>query len=255
MATTDGELEPSALAGVLLLGGLSSRMGRDKALLSYATHAGAGMAQVDVLSAQTLLARNLALLAAVCPAGVLVSARDDAQLARIRALVPDSALPPRTRYVLDEPGRDIGPAAGLLAAHAAEPHATLLVLAVDFPLVSARALRELAAAHAAQPGAPVTCYMHTSDGAPEPFMAVWAPPALAQLAANVATGGKTGPCFAAKQVWKAHAPDGRGMHEGVGLVRPSDDRWLVNTNTPEQWEDAIRMAAPQDVLDDDPVLS
>jgi molybdopterin-guanine dinucleotide biosynthesis protein A len=162
--------------------------------------------------------------------------------------------------VRDAEGRDIGPAAGLLAAYAARPEATLLVLAIDFPLASGQALAELVGAHYAACAAsdpddppPVTCYMHSSDGAPEPFMSIWGPQALRRLKENVEGGGKTGPCFTAKQVWRERT-GGAGMSEGSGLVRPRDDRWLVNANTPEQWEDAMRMAAVQDAVENNPVL-
>jgi molybdopterin-guanine dinucleotide biosynthesis protein A len=232
------------IVGLLLLGGLSSRMGQDKALLTLRTEGthGAGVLQTSVIPAQTLLERNLALLAAQCPYGVIVSARDEFQLDRLKARLASDRTPQGTRFILDQPGRDIGPAAGLLSAHAELPDATFLVLAIDFPLVTPTALSDLLSAHISVPSSPVTCYMHASDGAPEPFMAVWTPRALDRLKANVDSGGKTGPCAAAKGIWKDHT-GGAGMSEGHGLVRCRDERWLKNTNTPEQWEEVMREEA------------
>lgn len=242
------------LTGLLLLGGLSTRMGKDKALLSYATHGthGGGLGQTPVVPARTQLERGLQLLTPLCAGGVLISARDAAQRTRLRALVPDQTLPEEVQYVLDAPGKDVGPAAGLLAAHAARPAESFLVLAIDFPLATSAALSELVDAHNGTPGnPPVTCYMHTNDGNPEPFMSVWGLTALECLRKNVESSGKTGPCFSARQAWKEH--DAVGIREGHGLVRPRDERWLVNTNTPEQWEAAVKRAALDDLTRGQPV--
>jgi molybdopterin-guanine dinucleotide biosynthesis protein A len=213
------------IVGLLLLGGMSTRMGSDKALLQIPT------------KAQTLLERNLGLLSSVC-SSVVVSVRDDAQLQRIREQLGGDWPSDRVHLVFDAPNRDIGPAAGLLAAHDSLPDTTFLVLAIDFPLVTSSALSTLLAAHTAAHGSPVTTYMHASDGAPEPFMAVWTPPALQRIRQNVESGGKTGPCAAAKGIWKDRT-GGEGMKEGQGMIRSPEERWLVNTNTEEEWSKVL----------------
>jgi molybdenum cofactor guanylyltransferase len=249
----------SKLTGLLLLGGLSTRMGRDKALLSYPTRGleGGGLVARVVTPAKTLLERNLQIIAPFCPEGVLISVRDEQQLDRIRQLVDNTRLPSGTQYIFDKPGRDIGPAAGLLAAYHERPGATFVVLAVDFPLVTEQALENLIRGHEEQSScastpSPVTCFMHTSDGTPEPFMSIWTPVALEILKENVESGRKTGPCYSAKQAWKLRT-EGVGMSEGHGLIRPADDRWLINTNTPEEWQAAVLDATKADIINGDPV--
>ncbi len=102
------------LTGVVLAGGASSRLGRDKALL--------------IAAGQTLAARAAAKLAAVCPEVVAADAA--------RNLLPGIPSLP------DGPGQ--GPAAGILGAAHARPAHSLLVLACDLPDVPVALLTELA---------------------------------------------------------------------------------------------------------------
>jgi hypothetical protein len=79
---------------------------------------------------------------------------------------------------------DIGPAAGLLAAHAAHPAATLLVLGCDYPLLPPAALQQLILEY--EP--PLTCFVN-ADGFTEPLIAVWSLEALDALAEEAREGG------------------------------------------------------------------
>lgn len=79
---------------------------------------------------------------------------------------------------------DIGPAAGLLAAHAAHPAATLLVLGCDYPLLPPAALQQLILEY--EP--PLTCFVNV-DGFTEPLIAVWSLEALDALAEEAREGG------------------------------------------------------------------
>ncbi len=142
--------------GVVLAGGASQRMGRDKALLVLPSGAADG---------ETLAAAAARRLAAVC-AEVLVADRG-------RAVVPGLASLP------DGPGR--GPAAGLLGAAAARPGHPLLVLACDLPAVPVELLQELA-----NPGADLA--LPRWSGGLEPLCALWGPAALARLAERVERG-------------------------------------------------------------------
>jgi molybdenum cofactor guanylyltransferase len=99
--------------GVVLAGGASRRMGRDKAALAVA--------------GETLAARAARLLASVCRRVVLADGG--------RNLVPGLPSLP------DAPIQ--GPAAGILAAAQAWPGHPLLVLACDLPRVPAALLAEL----------------------------------------------------------------------------------------------------------------
>lgn len=216
--------------GLLVLGGQSTRMGRDKAFLDY---------PVDNETTQPLYLRLLNLLHQACPAGVYVS-HNAAQAERLHA----GWLPPRTVLVPDDPritsAHIGGPAAGLLSAHARKPDATFLVLAVDFPLVTLDTLTELAARYTP----PVTCYLHASDAHPEPLLSVWGPKALDELRENaMGEMKKTGPCWTARRIWKRMGvetvgEDGKQMREGKFVFMPKEEQWLFNTNRPEEWEEA-----------------
>lgn len=121
--------------------------------------------------------------------------------------------------VLDKPTKDIGPAAGLLAAHQYDQNATWLIVACDFPLLEPAALLQLRKAFED----PVTCFVN-QDGFSEPLLAIWSPQALRGLSENV-EGGRSGPNYTVKQL-------------GGKLVSPIKDDWILNTNTPEEWKDA-----------------
>ena len=104
-------------SAVILAGGRSSRMGRDKAWLP--------------LSGQPLLARQIALVRELAPAEVFISGRADTDYSTFGC------------PVLTDRFTDAGPLAGIAAGLAAAATPLVLVLAVDLPAMSARLLREL----------------------------------------------------------------------------------------------------------------
>jgi molybdopterin-guanine dinucleotide biosynthesis protein A len=106
------------LSGLILAGGKSSRMGRDKA----------GLALPD---GRTLLARQADILRAAGAATVSVSIRRDVETSLPGlTLVPDAIA-------------DAGPLAGIAAGLRAAPAGLVLVLAVDMPGMQAAHLRQL----------------------------------------------------------------------------------------------------------------
>ncbi len=148
--------------GLLLAGGASLRLGRDKAPLPIP---GRGKSFAEN-------ARDLLVLAGL---EVVVAARDPARAA---------LLLPGCEAVADGPGR--GPAAGLLGFAAAYPGRAALALACDLPAVPAELLRFLAES----PGDLALPDWRDDAGEPrlEPLCALYRPPALAALAARVAAG-------------------------------------------------------------------
>lgn len=143
--------------GIVLAGGLSRRMGRDKALLE--------------IDGETLVAGARRRLAEVCEE-VAVADNGRASAAGARSL-PD--------------GAGGGPAAGILGAAAAYPERPLLVLACDLPNVTVCVLSLLLA--------PAPSREERTDwvlprwrGGLEPTCALWGPAALAALAAQVKRG-------------------------------------------------------------------
>lgn len=161
------------LHGLVLAGGLSTRMGVDKATL---VHPGSG---------KPLWQHCAERLGAWCQ-GVRVSCRADQ--------IP--LFPPSAPLLLDPvPPGDHGPANGLLAAHRHAPEAAWLVLAVDFPLVTPGAIRRLCEARSS--GCAGTAYINGA-GILEPLFAVWEPAGLEALEAAPAWGPRhvlaSGPC-------------------------------------------------------------
>jgi molybdenum cofactor guanylyltransferase len=165
-ATTRAERGPDPAAaetvGVVLAGGASSRMGRDKAALA--------------VDGATLTARAAQRLLRVCPRVAIAD--------RGRGLLADLPCLP------DGPGE--GPAAGILGAALAWPGHPLLVLACDLPHVPEPLLRELARRAPAEGGgdrdADADWVVPRWEHGLEPLCALYRPAALAALAAAVARG-------------------------------------------------------------------
>lgn len=153
------ELPP--LAGLVLSGGYSKRMQRDKATL--------------VVDGQTQLARAVAVLGEVCQ-DVFVSVRPDQTDDPIRRSYPQ---------IVDQL-QDIGPAAGILAAFALRPHSAWLVAAVDLPLLDKATLVQLV--NERDPTKMASAFISAHDGLPEPLCAIWEPASGEPLSAFLGTG-------------------------------------------------------------------
>lgn len=121
--------------------------------------------------------------------------------------------------ILDEAEREIGPAAGLIAAHHRNPNATWLVVACDFPFLHVETVQQLMDEHEGL----ITCFMN-ADGFSEPFLAVWSPKALRALEQNVAHG-ILGPNHTIKELTAKR-------------IAPRCEWWIKNVNTREEWDAA-----------------
>jgi molybdenum cofactor guanylyltransferase len=150
-----------ALFGLVLAGGASTRMGRDKAALAY--H---GRSQLEW---------TFELLSEVC-AATFVSVRPDQRDEPTRAVFP--------QLVDLQPG--IGPIAGIAAALQQHPKAAWLVVACDLPFVTREVLSNLIEQR--DPSAIATAYRSAHDGLPEPLCAIWEPGARHSLLAHIASG-------------------------------------------------------------------
>jgi len=144
----------AALYGLLLCGGESRRMQRDKAALDY--------------GGASALERGWALLAPVVERA-WVSVRDGQSVDAARAAHP--CLPDLL------PG--LGPISGIHAALHAHPQAAWLVLAVDLPFLDAGTLQQLIAQR--DPQRLATAYRSSHDGLPEPLCAIYEPAARASI--------------------------------------------------------------------------
>jgi len=149
------------LFGLVLAGGASTRMQRDKAAIEY--------------HGQSQLHWTFHLLSHVC-AATFVSVRPDQREEPTRAGLP--------QIVDRQPG--IGPVAGISAALHAHPKAAWLVVACDLPFLNEQTLRYLVEHR--DPRKIATAFKSNHDGLPEPLCAIWEPAAREPLLAFVAAG-------------------------------------------------------------------
>ena len=156
---------PTALSpplyGLVLAGGRSTRMQRDKAALEYA-----GRSQLEraVEMITPLVGR------------VFVSVRPEQSSEPLRA---------RFAQIIDS-GEIQGPIAGIMAAQARHPDVAWLVLACDLPLLERPTLEHLLRSR--RPARQATAYRSTRDGLPEPLCAIYEPSSREALRAHVASG-------------------------------------------------------------------
>jgi molybdopterin-guanine dinucleotide biosynthesis protein A len=147
-----------ALAGAILCGGLSTRMGRDKALLD--------------IDGATLLERAVARLQTVADPVLLASGS--------RELTHPAC------FSVPDDMTGVGPLAGLLAVLRASPHQLCAIVAVDMPDISPDLLRRLAALREGE-----DAVVAVSPRGLEPLHAVYARSALAAVEAALREGERS----------------------------------------------------------------
>ncbi|RHZ46610.1 molybdenum cofactor guanylyltransferase [Aspergillus thermomutatus] len=218
------------LKPLLLAGGHSSRMGTRKELL-------------HVVGDVPLFIHLLIILRKACPESevVFLSLRDldslkaienDRRITAItnnQLILNHGAVTFHVHVVYDSSGvssehdsTEIGPAAGLLAAHHEDESAHWLVVACDYPFISVAALSQLRREWTA----PVTCFQN-KDGLCEPLLSIWSPGALQALGQNI-QNGILGPSAVVKRM--------RGQ-----MIRPREEKWVFNVNTRADLELASNM--------------
>lgn len=196
------------LRGLVLAGGHSRRMGRDKAALEQ--------------HGQTRLEQAVQLLQPFC-AQVSVSVRTDQQQEPLRA---------RFMQIVDLPG-STGPAAGIHAAQHHDPCSAWLVVACDLPLLDAPTLQQLVAAR--DPACLATAYRSHHGGLPEPLCAIWEPASAAPLAQYLANGRHCPRKFLI------------GISAQVKLIDLPHPQALENMNTPEDLAALEARPAPRPI--------
>jgi len=149
------------LFGLVLAGGASTRMQRDKAALSY--------------HGKPQLQWTYELLLEHC-AAAFISVRPDQRLEPTRAGLPQ---------IVDRES-DLGPIAGISAALCEHPKVAWLVVACDLPFVDGATLAHLIQQRDTRRIA--TAYRSSHDGLPEPLCAIWEPAAREPLATRTAAG-------------------------------------------------------------------
>ena len=147
-ATLSNNAGTPQLYGLVLAGGASTRMKKDKAGL--------------MIAGETQLERAFKLLTACCE-NVFVSVRPEQQTDSTRRHYP---------CIVDRVEK-IGPLAGILAAQHCHKDVAWLILACDLPMLNARTLNHLIAQR--DTSAFATAYRSVRDGLPEPLCAIFEP--------------------------------------------------------------------------------
>jgi molybdopterin-guanine dinucleotide biosynthesis protein A len=188
------------LHGLVLAGGRSSRMRRDKAALEFR----AGEKQLD--TAMKLLEGRVA--------KAFVSVRADQR---------DDAARARYPHIVDR-GDIEGPIAGISAAFSIYPDMAWLVLACDLPFLDASTLDTLLLAR--DPNFEATAFRSSHDGLPEPLCAIYEPGARVALNQQIAAG--------------RNCPRKFLINAHTQLLEQPNPRALDNVNTVEEYESAMK---------------
>ena len=136
------------LFGLVLAGGLSTRMGEDKALITY--------------HQQTQLARSYELLNKYC----------DKTFVSVSASMSNENSRKDYPLIIDQ-YENGGPLIGIASALNAYPDKAWLVVACDLPFLDTHTIENLI--HNRKPAAEATAYISAHDGLPEPLCAIWEP--------------------------------------------------------------------------------
>ena len=190
--------------GLVLAGGKSTRMQRDKATLSYRD----GKTQLEWAMG-------------------IVGSHAERTFVSVR---PGQNDPLRARFEQIVDTREgLGPIAGILAAQARYPDAAWLVVACDLPFIDNGTLEYLLAER--DPARQATAFRSghfgnpTPNGLPEPLCAIYEPASRAAILAHVASG--------------KDCPRKFLINADTKLIDQPNPRALDNVNTPEEYGSAM----------------
>ena len=198
----------SDLSAAVLAGGASSRMGRDKSLLT--------------LHGERLIERVVQRIQ---------SLSDDIMVVTNHA-EKYNFLAGSVQFVPDVTGPGQGPLAGIASALRAAQHSRVLIVATDMPFLNIALLRHLAAL---DPTADVIVPVIAEDGYPETLHAIYRKSALPAIEAQLAAGKRKITRFF-RHVRVREVP----RHE-IEAFDPTL-RSFFNANTPQEWAEAEQLA-------------
>jgi molybdopterin-guanine dinucleotide biosynthesis protein A len=151
----------TALFGLVLAGGRSTRMQADKAALAYG-------ARPQLAEAYELVARHVD--------RAWISVREDQATEPLRASYP--------QIIDGDLGQ--GPIAGIIAAQHRHPEAAWLVVACDLPQLDDATLEDLLRQR--DPDRIATAFASSHDGLPEPLCAIYEPASCSAILAHISSG-------------------------------------------------------------------
>lgn len=225
---------------LILVGGLSSRMGTPKHALLLPVGPASERVEQPLLVILLLRHHELHSQMENADSAICIAIRDQHQREDVQRLLALHELPQNMHvcYILDDHTVS-GPTAGLLAAHLHDHNSSWLVTGCDYPLLSVAALKQLSTSHMTTDPT-LTCFIN-SEGYPEPLLAVWTPKALdvlRDLAIRARSEGhRLGPTHVIRvlQQPQRHADTSLPGVFKVDMIKPFDITWLTNVNTPEEW--------------------
>jgi molybdopterin-guanine dinucleotide biosynthesis protein A len=192
------------LFGLVLAGGRSTRMQRDKATIEYRP----GESQLDA-------------------AMKLLTPRVSRAFVSVRADQAGEANRSRHERIVDR-GDVEGPIAGIRAALAAHPDVAWVVLACDLPFLDAGTLDVLIASR--DPAGDATAFRSSHDGLPEPLCAIYEPRAAASIDTHIAAG--------------KNCPRKFLINARTRLIDQPNPRALDNVNTVDEYGAVMSSLSP-----------
>lgn len=189
-----------SLYGLVLVGGKSTRMKKDKSLLEY-------HGKKQVLYCFDLLGQ-------FCDQVFISNRKEQSRLAAYRNL-------PQIHDVFV----DIGPLGGILSAMIRHPEVAWLVLACDLPFVRESTIRTLIKKRNFSKRA--TAYRSTCEpNLPEPLCAIYEPKALFQFLQFLSQG--------------VQCPRAILLRSDTHLIAQNEEASLDNVNSPQEYQAALR---------------
>ncbi|MEM0966272.1 MAG: NTP transferase domain-containing protein [Verrucomicrobiota bacterium] len=186
------------LLGLVLAGGKSSRMGRDKAELRY--H-----------DAETQLERSVRLLQPFCEEVFVSLSQGD-----------ERKLPFKASPLYDSLPKIRGPLCGILSAHLEEPNSDWLILACDLPNLEESSLSKLVETFYKNTHPIPVCYRSHNNGLPEPLCTIYPASVCESFLQEVQAKGTSSPRDLLKNT-------------KIAMIDPIDSHSLDNINTPEEY--------------------
>jgi len=184
------------IKGLVLAGGKSQRMGRDKGNLNF--------------HGKNQRAHASEILAAFCD-DVFISCRPEQMQELATEEAPD---------LLPDTISGLGPYGAILSAFRSDPNSAWLVMACDLPLVDEDAVRHLL--NERSPAQIATAFHNEITGFPDPLFTLWEPKAYPRLLHFLSLGYS--------------CPRKVLINSDTKVVEPSDQRILSNVNTPADLE-------------------
>ncbi|MBT6957918.1 MAG: NTP transferase domain-containing protein [Opitutae bacterium] len=196
------KIDTAPLHALLLAGGHSRRMGKEKSKLLY--------------QGQTQFSRIVVILRELgIPSHLSI---------RAGQTLPAEAMAAEINPIHDRDSfKDIGPLGGILSALASHPGHAFLVIACDLPFLEIKTLEQLIQDR--KPEKLATAFRSHHDRLPEPLCAIWEPHGAKLLQRKLDAG--------------IRCPRKILIQSEIQLLELTNKEALDNINTPEEYRDAL----------------